>query len=145
MIENLYLRNASPGHSNAPPGETFRINIYKTANAVIRDTEIDGRALNNMRTCASPIGWNNVENDTSTVNVQRVYTHHGRTGMRTSRMTTNLITVGRLHLLLALRDRLDEWIGNQSRTVRRPDSTYPPTSLRELKQVNRPGGRRVWA
>ena len=92
VIERMYLRNASPGYGNSPPGETFGINVYKTPNAVIRDTEIDGRDLAGNRTCASPIGWNNVVNDTSTVNVQRVYTHHGLTGMLTFWETTNLIT-----------------------------------------------------
>ena len=92
VIERMYLRDASPGYGNSPPGETFGINVYKTPNAVVRDTEIDGRDLAGNRTCASPIGWNNVVNDTSTVNVQRVYTHHGLAGMLTFWETTNLIT-----------------------------------------------------
>ena len=58
--ENSYLRDASPGYGNSPPGETFGIKIYKTPNAVIRDSEIDGRDVSGNRTCASPIGWNNV-------------------------------------------------------------------------------------
>jgi Ca-dependent carbohydrate-binding module xylan-binding len=92
VIERMYLKDASPGYGNSPPGETFGINVYKTPNAVIRDTEIDGRDFAGNRTSASPIGWNSVVNDTSTVNVQRVYTHHGLTGMLTFWQTTNLIT-----------------------------------------------------
>jgi hypothetical protein len=92
VIERMYFRDASPGFANAPPGETFGINVYKTPNAVIRDTEIDGRDMAGNRTAASPIGWNSVTNDTTTVNVQRVYTHHGLTGMLTFWQTTNLIT-----------------------------------------------------
>ncbi len=92
VIERMYLKDASPGYGNSPPGETFGINVYKTPNAVIRDTEIDGRDIAGNRTSASPIGWNSVTNDTSTVNVQRVYTHHGLTGMLTFWQTTNLIT-----------------------------------------------------
>lgn len=92
VLERLYLRNVSPGYSNFPPGETFGISIYRSPNATIRDTEIDGRDLAGNRSMASPIGWNTVVNDTSTVNVQRVYTHHGLAGMLTFWETTNLVT-----------------------------------------------------
>jgi hypothetical protein len=92
VIERIYMKNVSPGFANYPPGETFGINIFRTPNATIRDSEIDGRDLAGNRTAASPIGWNTVINDTSTVNVQRVYTHHGLTGMLTFWQTTNLIT-----------------------------------------------------
>lgn len=97
VIEGVYLKNISPGYGNAPPGETFGINIYQTPNALIRDSEIDGRDLAGTRSCASPIGWNNCgytgTGNTPSPNayantpdftlVQRVYAHHGLTGMLT--------------------------------------------------------------
>ncbi len=92
IIERLYMKDVSPGYGNSPPGETFGINVFRSANTTIRDTEIDGRDFSGNRTMASPIGWNTVVNDTSTVNVQRVYTHHGLTGMLTFWETTNIIT-----------------------------------------------------
>lgn len=106
LIERLYQRNTCPGYSNYPPGETFGINIYRTPDALIRDCEIDGRDLAGARTCASPIGWNNCgytgtgsnpipnafANTPDFTLVQRVYVHHGLTGMLTFWDTKNVKT-----------------------------------------------------
>lgn len=106
ILEGLYLRNVSPGYHNIPPGETFGINIYRTPDALIRDCEIDGRDMAGTRTCASPIGWNNCgytglgsnptpnaySNTPNFTLVQRVYTHHGLTGMLTFWNTKNVKT-----------------------------------------------------
>lgn len=106
LLENLYLINSCPGYSNFPPGETFGINVYRSPDVLIRDCEIDGRDLGGNRTCASPIGWNNCgytgtgsnpvanafANTPGFTLVQRVYAHHGLTGMLTFWDTKNIRT-----------------------------------------------------
>ena len=93
----LYLRGASPGFSNSPPGETFGINVFDSDNVTIRDTEVDGRDLNGVRQCASPFGWNgsgSYPNVTFAQNarVYRFYGHHGVAGMPTFWETQNIYT-----------------------------------------------------
>lgn len=93
----LCLRGASPGFANAPPGETFGINVYMSNNVTIRDTEIDGRDLSNVRQCASPFGWNGSGsypnlNFAQNAKVYRTYCHHGLAGMPTFWETQNIYT-----------------------------------------------------
>jgi hypothetical protein len=88
-LSGLYLRGASPGFANAPPGETFGINIYLSNDVTIQDTEIDGRdATTGARTGASPFGWNSASN----ANVYRTYVHSGFAGMPTFWQTQNVYT-----------------------------------------------------
>jgi len=97
-VDNLYLRGASPGYSNAPPGETFGINVYQSSDVTIQDTEIDGRDDDGNRVCSSPIGWNGSGVAGSSGNlarnavVKRVYTHHSLSGMLTFWQTYNVYT-----------------------------------------------------
>lgn len=88
QVYNLYLRGASPGYTNYPPGETFGMNIYLSDRVEVRDCEIDGRDDAGTRVCSSPIGWN-VAKD---ARVLRTYAHHGRTGMLTFYKTINVYT-----------------------------------------------------
>ncbi len=87
-VERLYLRGASPGYANYPPGETFGINILRSPDVTISDCEVDGRDAAGTRTCASPIGWNSTTNG----RVLRVYCHHGLSGMLTFWQTTGVYT-----------------------------------------------------
>lgn len=88
-LSGLYLRGASPGFANAPPGETFGINIYLSNNVTIQDSEIDGRdAVTGSRTGASPFGWNSSDNAI----VYRTYVHSGYAGMPTFWQTQNVYT-----------------------------------------------------
>ena len=93
VLEHLYLRGFSPGYASYPPGETFGLNIYRSNNTVLRDSETDGRDQAGHRTCASPWGWNTVVNDDpNLVHVARCYAHHGRCSMLTFWETTNITT-----------------------------------------------------
>ena len=84
----LYLRGASRGTSQTPPGETFGINVNASPRVTIRDSEVDGRDDAGTRVAASPIGWNN----TTDAKVYRTYVHHGVAGMLTFWKTTNIYT-----------------------------------------------------
>ncbi len=93
----LYLRGASPGFANYPPGETFGINVYRSDNVVIRDTEIDGRDLSGVRQCASSFGWNGSGTYPNIMFAQnakvlRTYCHHGLAGMPTFWETQTIYT-----------------------------------------------------
>lgn len=88
QVYNVYLRGASPGYGNSPPGETFGMNVYLSDRVEIRDCEIDGRDNAGIRNCASPIGWNMA----SDARVLRTYVHDGLTGMLTFYKTTNIYT-----------------------------------------------------
>jgi hypothetical protein len=91
----MYLRGASPGYANFPPGETFGINMKSGSdNATISDTEADGRNMAGVRVSASPFGWNGTDNNGDPANpaniteinnakVYRCYAHHGVAGMLT--------------------------------------------------------------
>jgi hypothetical protein len=92
VFEHLYTRGLNPGYANSPPGEGFGINVWHSADAVVRDCEFDGRDLRGGRTCASPMGWNSVTNTAGRSNVARVYSHHGRCSMLTFWQVTNLQT-----------------------------------------------------
>ena len=49
----------SHGNKNAPDGETFGVNVYKSDRTVIRDCDIDSRLPDGVtRWGASPFGWN---------------------------------------------------------------------------------------
>jgi hypothetical protein len=88
IVSNLYLRGASRGYANYPPGETFGINIFRSNRATISDCEVDGRDDAGNRVAASPIGWNSATD----AKVYRTYCHHGLTGMLTFWDTTNVYT-----------------------------------------------------
>lgn len=87
-VSNLYLRGASRGYSNSPPGETFGINIFNSDRATISDCEVDGRDDDGVPVGASPIGWNSC----SDAKVYRTYCHDGKAGMLTFWETTNVYT-----------------------------------------------------
>lgn len=87
-LSDLYLRGASRGYSNAPPGETFGINILASDRTTISDCEVDGRDEAGVPVGASPIGWNSC----SDAKVYRTYCHDGKTGMLTFWQTTNVYT-----------------------------------------------------
>jgi hypothetical protein len=84
----LYLRGGSRGYMQHPPGETFGINVMRSDNVTISDSEVDGRDDAGIRVAASPIGWNNSSN----AKVYRTYCHHGVAGMLTFYETTNIYT-----------------------------------------------------
>lgn len=87
-LSNLYLRGASKGTTQSPPGETFGINILRSDNVTIKDCEIDGRNDAGDQVGASPIGFNESTNG----KVYRTYTHHGVAGMLTFYRTQNIYT-----------------------------------------------------
>lgn len=88
QVFNLYLRGASPGYRNSPPGETFGVNLYLSNRVEVRDCEFDGRDDAGNRVCSSPLGWNSATD----ARVLRCYSHHGLTGMLTFWQTTNIYT-----------------------------------------------------
>jgi hypothetical protein len=87
-LSDLYLRGASRGYSNAPPGETFGINVFNSDRTTISDCEVDGRDDGGVPVGASPIGWNTC----SDAKVYRTYCHDGKSGMLTFWQTTNVYT-----------------------------------------------------
>jgi hypothetical protein len=87
-VSNLYLRGASRGTSQSPPGETFGINVMRSDGVTIKDCEVDGRDDAGMRVAASPIGFNFASN----VKVLRTYVHHGVASMLTFYKTNNIYT-----------------------------------------------------
>ena len=84
----LRLVGASPGFANAPPGETFGLNIYLSHGMVPTDLEIDGRNRAGVRVSASPIGFNS-SNDAG---IERAHLHHGVAGMPTNWQGRNFYT-----------------------------------------------------
>ena len=84
----LYLKGASRGYSQRPPGETFGLNVMNSPRVTLFDSEVDGRDEGGTRVGASPIGWNN----TSDAKVYRTYCHHGVAGMLTFYNVTNIYT-----------------------------------------------------
>lgn len=96
VAEGLYLRGASPGSANSPPGETFGLSPYKSNNFTIRDSEVDGRdPETGARIGASPIGWNGqgpVATPTYATGavVERCYVHDGKAGMPTFWITKGI-------------------------------------------------------
>ncbi len=88
VVSWLYLRGGSRGYAQKPPGETFGINVMRSARVTISDTEIDGRDDAGVRVAVSPIGFNNATD----AKVLRTYCHHGRAGMMTFYETTNIYT-----------------------------------------------------
>jgi hypothetical protein len=84
----LFLKGASRGYSQRPPGETFGLNVMGSPRTTLSDSEVDGRDDNGTRVGASPIGWNN----TSDAEVYRTYCHHGVAGMLTFYNVTNIYT-----------------------------------------------------
>jgi hypothetical protein len=88
VLSNLYLRGASRGDANSPPGESFGINVWRSDNTIIKDCEIDGRNDAGTRVCASPMGFNTATN----AKVYRVYAHHGLASMLTFFETKNIYT-----------------------------------------------------
>lgn len=97
-IDNLYLRGASPGYSNYPPGETFGLNIFQCTDALVQNCEIDGRDANGNRSSSSPLGWNGTGapgaagNLSKNATVKNVYAHHSIAGMLTFWQTLNVYT-----------------------------------------------------
>lgn len=87
-VSNLYLRGASRGTSQSPPGETFGINVLRCDGVVIKDCEVDGRDDAGTRVAAAPIGFNHASN----VKVYRTYVHHGVASMLTFFRTNNIYT-----------------------------------------------------
>lgn len=98
LVEWLYLNGASKGYANYPPGETFGINISHSNDAVVRDTEVDGRnRTSRVRQAASPMGWNGSAGTyVQNAKVARCYVHHSLTSMATFWQTHN-VDVDRLH------------------------------------------------
>jgi hypothetical protein len=88
LVDGLYLRGASPGDWNYPPGETFGLLLWEVTGATVRNTEIDGRDTAGNRICASPLGGVECRD----ITVQNVYAHHSRTGAVTFYEVVNLAT-----------------------------------------------------
>lgn len=86
VINSMHFLGANPGSKNAPPGETFGLNVYKSPRARLTNSEFDGRDEGGTRVCASPFGWNG----TSDAYVKNCNTHHALTGMPTWWQTVNV-------------------------------------------------------
>lgn len=86
LVDGLYLKGASPGFANYPPGETFGISLWRSPRAYVRNVEVDGRNEAGTRVSASPIGWNT----TTDALIEDSYLHHAVAGMLTFWETTNI-------------------------------------------------------
>ena len=84
----LFLRGASHGYAQVPPGETMGISILRSDRVTLSDCEVDGRDDAYNLVGASPIGWNFCRD----AKMYRCYCHDGKAGMLTFYETTNIYT-----------------------------------------------------
>lgn len=90
VVDGVFFNGCNPGDANAPPGETFAIDINHTNNMQILNCEFDGRhPVSRVPVCASPIGYNTSTN----CYVADTYAHHSKTGMPTFWRCTDIHTV----------------------------------------------------
>lgn len=82
------LVQAVPGDRNAPPGETFCINVWQGSGMIGNRIEVDGRDSNGSRIAASPFGYNSHSGSTLT----DCYFHHALASTFTYWQTHDCVT-----------------------------------------------------
>lgn len=87
MLSDL-LVNGHAGNWNAPPGETFGVNIFRGSGMIGNRLECDGRRSDGIRYGSSTFGYNSTSGST----LNDCYMHHSIAGMFTYWETTNCVT-----------------------------------------------------